>query len=101
MRYDGRKGAARRLSRFCGRPQARDRPSSLVFHAPGAKHTQGEQAEKGSPPAEILAIFTVEGAGVAGGVLRARIALRAARATITPATPKQGFTFARETKAMT
>jgi hypothetical protein len=38
-----------------------------VFFAPGAKHTQGEQAEKGSPPAEILAIFTVEGAGVAGG----------------------------------
>jgi hypothetical protein len=73
-------------------------PTTAV--AKRSKETQREQPEEGSPPPEILAILTVERAGVSAGVLGAGVELRPAHAAATPALPIHGGALARESRAM-
>jgi hypothetical protein len=68
--------------------------------AKGSKQPQREEPEERSSPPEVLAVLTVEGAGVAACVLGTRIALGAARATAALALPAHRVALAREPKAM-
>jgi hypothetical protein len=68
--------------------------------AEGSKEPQREQPEERSTPPEVLAVLTVEPAGVAARILRTRVALGPARATAALALPAHRGAFAREPKAM-
>jgi HSP20 family protein len=66
------------------RAAARRRPLAVAH---SARNPEREEADEGCAPAEIVAISPVEGAGVARGIVRARIGLGPARAAAPLALP--------------
>ena len=74
--------------------------SGAVSSALAVEPAQREQREKGSPPAEVLTVLPVEGAGEDAGVGGGRVALGAACAAAALATPPHRVALAREAEPM-
>jgi hypothetical protein len=68
--------------------------------ADGSEDAERKEPDEGGAAAEILRVLAVECAGVAGGVVRARVRLGASGTAATRTTPGQSLPFTREAEAM-